>query len=48
MKFGVMFGNPETTTEGNTLKFYEDKRRNAAIVSPSPCGRIPPTSATSG
>jgi len=22
MKIGVMFGNPETTTSGNALKFY--------------------------
>jgi len=25
MKIGVMFGNPETTTGGNALKFYETK-----------------------
>jgi recombination protein RecA len=35
MKIGVVFGNPETTTGGNALKFYSsvrlDIRRNAAI-----------------
>ena len=35
MKIGVMFGNPETTTGGNALKFYSsvrlDVRRVAAI-----------------
>ena len=35
MKIGVMFGNPETTTGGNALKFYSsvrlDIRRKAAI-----------------
>ena len=35
MKIGVMFGNPETTTGGNALKFYAsvriDIRRSAAI-----------------
>jgi recombination protein RecA len=37
MKIGVMFGNPETTTGGNALKFYSsvrlDIRRIAAIKS---------------
>ena len=35
MKIGVMFGNPETTTGGNALKFYAsvrlDVRRIGAI-----------------
>ena len=35
MKIGVMFGNPETTTGGNSLKFYSsvrlDIRRGSAI-----------------
>jgi recombination protein RecA len=35
MKIGVMFGNPETTTGGNALKFYSsvrmDIRRQAQI-----------------
>ena len=35
MKIGVIFGNPETTTGGNALKFYSsvrmDIRRNGAI-----------------
>jgi recombination protein RecA len=35
MKIGVMFGNPETTTGGNALKFYSsvriDLRRIAAL-----------------
>lgn len=26
MKIGVMFGNPETTTGGNSLKFYASQR----------------------
>src|SRR5688572_27780267 len=26
MKIGVMFGNPETTTGGNALKFYATQR----------------------
>ena len=37
MKIGVMFGNPETTTGGNALKFYAsvraDNRRTAQIKS---------------
>jgi len=36
MKIGVMFGNPETTTGGNALKFYSsvrlDVRRIASII----------------
>lgn len=35
MKIGVMFGNPETTTGGNALKFYAsvrlDIRRTGAV-----------------
>ena len=35
MKIGVMFGNPETTTGGNALKFYSsvrlDIRRTGAV-----------------
>ena len=35
MKIGVMFGNPETTSGGNALKFYSsvrmDIRRIGAI-----------------
>src|SRR4030066_62192 len=35
MKIGVVFGNPETTTGGNALKFYSsvrlDIRRTAAL-----------------
>jgi recombination protein RecA len=37
MKIGIMFGNPETTTGGNALKFYSsvrlDIRRVASIKS---------------
>src|SRR5690606_11820034 len=37
MKIGVMFGNPETTTGGNALKFYAsvrlDVRRKEAVKS---------------
>ncbi|MEA2012638.1 MAG: recombinase RecA [Verrucomicrobiota bacterium] len=39
MKIGVMFGNPETTTGGNALKFYAsvrlDIRRIASIKAPN-------------
>ena len=39
MKIGVLFGNPETTTGGNALKFYSsmrlDVRRIGAIQSPN-------------
>src|SRR5882672_5789625 len=42
MKIGVMFGNPETTTGGNALKFYAsvrlDIRRIGAIKEASPMG----------
>jgi recombination protein RecA len=46
MKIGVMFGNPETTTGGNALKFYSslrlDVRRIGAIKEASPAsGRDP-------
>jgi len=30
MKIGVMFGNPETTTGGNALKFYASVRWTSA------------------
>ena len=32
MKIGVMFGNPETTTGGNALKFYASVRREIRRV----------------
>jgi recombination protein RecA len=39
MKIGVMFGNPETTTGGNALKFYAsvrmDIRRIGALTAPA-------------
>ncbi len=42
MKIGVMFGNPETTTGGNALKFYSsvrlDIRRIEKIVEKAPAG----------
>jgi recombination protein RecA len=42
MKIGVMFGNPETTTGGNALKFYSsvrlDIRRIGAIKEAAPSG----------
>jgi recombination protein RecA len=45
MKIGVMFGNPETTTGGNALKFYASVRlrvaRVGAIKEPSAAGREP-------
>ncbi len=34
MKIGVMFGNPETTTGGNALKFYSSMRMDIRKVSP--------------
>ncbi len=34
MKIGVMFGNPETTTGGNALKFYSTVRLDIRRVSP--------------
>jgi recombination protein RecA len=34
MKIGVMFGNPETTTGGNALKFYASVRLDIRRVSP--------------
>ena len=33
-KIGVMFGNPETTTDGNALKFYASVRLDIRRVSP--------------
>ena len=35
MKIGVMFGNPETTTGGNALKFYASVRLDTAVPVPS-------------
>jgi recombination protein RecA len=50
MKIGVMFGNPETTTGGNALKFYSsmrlDVRRIAAPRWRRPSGRPSSTSST--
>jgi recombination protein RecA len=34
MKIGVMFGNPETTTGGNALKFYSSVRMDVRRVGP--------------
>jgi len=34
MKIGVMFGNPETTTGGNALKFYTTIRLDVRKISP--------------
>jgi len=34
MKVGVMFGNPETTTGGNALKFYSTIRLDVRKISP--------------
>jgi recombination protein RecA len=34
MKIGVMFGNPETTTGGNALKFYASVRLDIRKISP--------------
>ena len=33
MKIGVMFGNPETTTGGNALKFYSSVRMDIRRIS---------------
>ena len=45
MKIGVMFGNPETTSGGNALKFYAsvrlDIRRIQAIKAGGGRGRQP-------
>ena len=30
-KIGVMFGNPETTTGGNALKFYSSASRHSSL-----------------
>jgi recombination protein RecA len=35
MKIGVMFGNPETTTGGNALKFYASVRIDVRRIEPS-------------
>ena len=32
MKIGVMFGNPETTTGGNALKFYSSVRLDLSLI----------------
>jgi len=34
MKIGVMFGNPETTTGGNALKFYASQRLDIRRIAP--------------
>jgi recombination protein RecA len=38
MKIGVMFGNPETTTGGNALKFYASIRLDVRKVNPIKVG----------
>jgi len=38
MKIGVMFGNPETTTGGNALKFYASVRLDIRRVGPIKVG----------
>lgn len=38
MKIGVMFGNPETTTGGNALKFYASVRLDVRRVGPVKSG----------
>jgi recombination protein RecA len=44
MKIGIMFGNPETTTGGNALKFYSsvrmEIRRKSKIEGNSPEGKV--------
>ena len=39
MKIGVMFGNPETTTGGNALKFYASLRLDIRKTGPSKTAR---------
>ena len=34
MKIGVMFGNPETTSGGNALKFYSSVRMDIRRIEP--------------
>ena len=38
MKIGVMFGNPETTTGGNALKFYASQRMDVRKTQPIKSG----------
>ncbi|MBN1283051.1 MAG: recombinase RecA [Proteobacteria bacterium] len=38
MKIGVMFGNPETTTGGNALKFYSSVRLDIRRIAPVKVG----------
>jgi recombination protein RecA len=38
MKIGIMFGNPETTTGGNALKFYSSVRLDIRRISPIKAG----------
>ncbi len=39
MKIGVMFGNPETTTGGNALKFYASVRMDIRKIASHETGR---------
>ena len=41
MKIGVMFGNPETTTGGNALKFYASVRLDIRRIGAIKVGRPP-------
>ena len=40
MKIGVMFGNPETTTGGNALKFYASVRLDIRRIAPIKDGEV--------
>ena len=40
MKIGVMFGNPETTTGGNALKFYASLRLDIRRIGPLKNGEV--------
>ena len=40
MKIGVMFGNPETTTGGNALKFYSSVRLDVRRIASIKQGRM--------
>ena len=40
MKIGVMFGNPETTSGGNALKFYSSVRMDIRRITPLRTNKI--------
>ena len=44
-KIGVVFGNPETTTGGNALKFYASVRLDVRRIGQVKVGEIPSATA---